>query len=186
MFYVQCGWVMVWLIWCSEVFGLFMFECVLWQCVFGIGMFMVNISVVMFVVCVCFSVLCMKSWLCSIYNWNYIGCWMVGVIFLIGYIDIVDRVNGMLWLLVVCVVCILLCCVYMLVRLIGVSVIGIVSFLLNSLVFRFRLDMLCRMCWCSVMLDRLEMLCFSVCLVYVLLLMQWNRNGGSWCLVVVW
>lgn len=171
IFYVYCGWVVVCSMCCVGVWGLFMFECVLWQCVLGVGMFIVNISVVMFVVLVCFSVLCMKLWFLSMQSWNYMGWLMVGVIFLIGYIDIVDRVNGMLWLVVVFVVCILLWCVYMLVRLIGVSVIGIVSCLLNNLVFRFSLVMLCSMCWCRVMLVRLVILCLRVCLVYVLLLM---------------
>lgn len=71
---------------------------------------------------------------------------MVGVIFLIGYIDIVDRVKGMFFVVVVCVVWILLWWVYMLVRLIGVSVIGIVRVLLNRWVFRFSLDMFFSIC----------------------------------------
>lgn len=171
--------------WCRVVFGLFMLEWVLWQWVLGVGILMVKISVEQLVVLVCFSVLCIKLWLCRIYSWNYIGCLMVGVIFLIGQMEMVERVNGMFLLFVVLVVCILLWWVYILYSLIGVNVVGIVSFLLNNVVFRFRFDILCKICWCKVILERFLMLWCRVCLVQVLLLIQWNRNGGRICCVVV-
>lgn len=83
--------------------------------------------------------------------------------------EIVERVNGILCVFVVLVVWILLWCVYMLYKFIGVSVIGIDNFLLNSVVFRFKLDMFFRICWCSVIFDKFFMLWCSVYLEYVLL-----------------
>lgn len=82
-----------------------------------------------------------------------------------------ERVKGMFFVFVVCVVCILLWWVYILVKFIGERVIGSVIFLLNSLVFKFSLDILFSMCWCRVMLVRLLVLCLSVCFLYELLLM---------------
>lgn len=85
------------------------------------------------------------------------------MIFLIGYIDIVDMVNGMFLFVVVLVVCILLCCVYILVNFMGVRVIGKVNCLLKIVVERLSDDIFFSICCFNVMLVKLVLLCLSVC-----------------------
>lgn len=59
----------------------------------------------------------------------------------------------------------------MLVRLMGESVMGMVILCLKSLVEMLRFLIFLSMCWCNLILERLEMLWLSVYLVFVLLLM---------------